>query len=111
MACELQYGFNKNQRGELQIEAYISLINPGETKAEDITREVIAKIEPVGRDEFNVAGQRNMKAKYKFIIWANEYSEETEALYNKKRLTIYRTYGPRDDEKLELYAGERIGNL
>lgn len=51
-----------------------------------------------------------MKARYKFDVWENEYSEEQELIYNGSRLTIYRTYGPRADGKMELYAGERAGN-
>ena len=51
-----------------------------------------------------------MKARYKFNVWSNEYKDEQEVEFNGQRLTIYRTYGPRDDGKIELYAGERTGN-
>ena len=51
-----------------------------------------------------------MKARYKFNVWANEYNDEQEVEYNG-RLTIYRSYGPKDDGKIELYAGERAGNV
>lgn len=52
-----------------------------------------------------------MKARYKFNVWENEYKDEQEVEYNGRRLTIYRTYGPRPDGKIELYTGERAGNV
>lgn len=111
MASGLQYAFNQNQRGRLQIDAYITLVEPGETKEEDVKNGVIATVEPIGRDEFVAAGQKSMKARHKFDVWANEYNDEQEVEYNGRRLTIYRSYGPKDDGKIELYAGERAGNV
>ena len=93
------------------IEGNITLIHPGGTEADDEKTPVFAEIYPVGRNEFNDAGQAGYKAQYQFVIWAAEYDEQPEAVFNKnKRLTIYRTYGPRSDDKIELYAAERIGN-
>lgn len=111
MACGLQHESDKDQRGRLLIDAYITLIEPGETKEEDVKNGVIATVEPIGRDEFVAAGQKNMKARHKFDVWENEYKDEQEVEYNGRRLTIYRTYGPRPDGKIELYAGERAGNV
>lgn len=111
MVSGLRYAFNQNQRGRLQIDAYITLVEPGETKEEDVKNGVIATVEPIGRDEFAAAGQKNMKARYKFDVWENEYKDEQEVEYNGRRLTIYRTYGPRPDGKIELYTGERAGNV
>lgn len=85
-------------------------MDPGETKEEDIKNNVIAKVEPIGRDEFMAAGTKGMKARHKFTVWENEYKEESEVLFNDKRLSIYRIFGPKDDGKMELYAGERVGN-
>ena len=110
MVSGLQYAFNQNQRGRLQIDAYITLVEPGETKEEDVKNGVIATVEPIGRDEFVAAGQKSMKARYKFDVWVNEYNDEQEVEFNGRRLTIYRSYGPKADGKIELYAGERAGN-
>lgn len=85
-------------------------MDPGEIKEEDIKNNVIAKVEPIGRDEFVAAGAKGMKARHKFTVWENEYKEESEVLFNNKRLSIYRTFGPKDDGRMELYAGERVGN-
>jgi hypothetical protein len=51
-----------------------------------------------------------MKAEYKFTVWAAEYDGQEEVEYNGRRLSIYRTYGARSDDKTELYAAERAGN-
>ncbi len=109
MAGVLQHDSDKDQRRGLPIDAFVTLIDPGETREEDIKRDVIAAVEPVGRDEFVAAGTRDMKAKYKLLVWENEYREESEVVFNDRRLFIYRTYGPRPDGKVELYTGERVG--
>lgn len=94
----------------IEIEAIITLIHPGETKEEDEKAEVIATVESSGRDEFTAAGQKGFKATNKFTIWAVEYDGQKEVIFNSKRMTIYRTYGPRSDDRIELYSGERTGN-
>lgn len=91
-------------------EVTIELIHPGETAAEDEVTEVFAKVDSTGRDEFAEAGQAGFKASKRFEVWANEYSDQPELVFNEKRLTIYRTYGPKDNDKIELYAAERVGN-
>ena len=48
----------------------IKLVSVGETTDEDVTTTVFATKDPVGRDEFNAAGQMGMKAEYKFTMWA-----------------------------------------
>lgn len=111
MGGRLRYAFNQNQRGRLQIDAYITLVEPGETKEEDVKNGVIATVEPIGRDEFVAAGQKGTKARHKFDVWANEYNDEQEVEFNGRRLTVYRSYGPKADGKIELYAGERAGNV
>ena len=52
-----------------------------------------------------------MKARHKFDVWANEYNDEQEVEFNGRRLAVYRSYGPKTDGKIELYAGERAGNV
>lgn len=91
-------------------ECQIILIHPGETPGDDEKTGVFAEVNPVGRDEFQSAGVNGYKAQHQFVVWAAEYDGQPEAVFNGKRLTIYRTYGPRPDGKTELYAAERIGN-
>lgn len=92
------------------MDAEIKLVSVGETSDDDVITSVYATVDPVGRDEFNAAGQMGMKAEYKFTIWAAEYDGQDEVEYNGKRLSIYRTYGARRDDKMELYVAERAGN-
>lgn len=92
------------------MDALITLVSVGASANDDVKKEVYAEVDPVGRDEFNAAGQARMKAEYKFTVWAAEYSGEEEVEYNGKRLSIYRTYGARRDDKTELYTAERAGN-
>ena len=92
------------------MDAEIKLVSVGETSDDDVITSVYATVDPVGRDEFNAAGQMGMKAEYKVTIWAAEYDGQDEVEYNGKRLSIYRTYGARRDDKMELYVAERAGN-
>lgn len=92
------------------MDVLIKLISVGESADKDVKKEVFATVDPVGRDEFEAAGQAGMKAEYKFTVWAAEYDGEDEIEYNGRRLSIYRTYGARSDDKTELYTAERAGN-
>lgn len=89
----------------------ITLINPGETKEEDEKKQVFAQVKSVGCNEVAATGQLNMKAKYIFIVWVNEYSQETGVLYKGERLTVYRTYELTAKGKIELHTSERAGNI
>lgn len=91
-------------------ECQITLVHPGEMPEDDEKTVVFAEKNPIGRDEFQSAGVNGYKAQNQFVIWAEEYDEQPELQVRNKRLTIYRTYGPRADGKVELYAAERVGN-
>lgn len=78
-------------------------------QAEYLETDVIAKINPVGRDEFAAAGQLGHKAAFQLEIWGFEYSGQTEVSIDGKRYAIYRTYGPKTNGKIELYVEERAG--
>ena len=92
------------------MDVLIKLVSVGASASDDVEKEVFASVDPVGRDEFNAAGEAGMKAEYKFTVWAAEYDGEEEVEYNGRRLSIYRTYGERRDDKTELYTAERAGN-
>ena len=51
-----------------------------------------------------------MKARYMFEVYASEYADQSVVVYGKERLTVYRTHGPKDNDKIEVYAGQRVGN-
>lgn len=92
------------------IEALIKLLvkkNPKEYKETC----VFGTINPVGRDEFTAAGQKDYKASTMVEIWGFEYDNQTEIMIDGKKLAIYRTYGPKSNGKIEIYAGERVGKI
>ena len=90
------------------IEAIVTLVIK-KNQTENKETSVFATLDPVGRDEFATAGQRGYKAAFKVEIWFFEYGNEPEIIINDKKYTIYRTYGPRADGKIELYVAERTG--
>ena len=53
--------------------------------------------------------EKGMKARYMFEVYASEYADQSVVLHGKERLTVYRTYGPKDNDKIEVYAGQRWG--
>ena len=71
--------------------------------------QVIAKVKPVGRDEFAAAGQSGYKASFMLEVWDFEYTGQTEVFMEEKKYAVYRTYGPKDSGKIELYIAERVG--
>ena len=90
------------------IEALIKLLaKKNQTEYEET--KVMAKINPVGRDEFAAAGQKGHKAKFMLEVWAFEYSGQKEVMVDGERYIIYRTYWPKNNGKTELYAAERAG--
>lgn len=92
------------------IEAQIKLLIKKNQK-EYLERKVFAKISPAGRDEFVASGQGGFKASFQAEVWGFEYDGQTEIEIDGKRLAIYRTYGPKANGKIELYAGERVGKM
>lgn len=70
---------------------------------------MFAECYPVGRDEFHAAGQSGYKPSFRADVWADEYSGEVIIEIDGKRYDIYRTYGPKGNGKIELYASERAG--
>lgn len=90
------------------IEAQIKLLTKKNQK-EYLEKTVYGEINPVGRDEFGAAGQRGYKASAMVEVWGFEYENQTEIMVDNNKYAIYRTYGPKNNGKIELYAGERVG--
>lgn len=90
------------------IEAEVKLLTKKNQK-EYLEKVVFGEINPVGRDEFTAAGQRDYKASAMVEVWGFEYENQTEIEIEGKKMTVYRTYGPKSNGKTELYAGERVG--
>lgn len=91
------------------MDVIIKLVALGESRGDDELTEVYAKLQPVTRAEFTAAGQAGYHTLRRFDIWSSEYADQEEVEYNGRRLTIYRTYGPKPDGITELYTAERVG--
>lgn len=78
-------------------------------QTEYLETQIFGEIKPVGRDEFAAAGQKDYKASLMAEVWGFEYENQTEMIVDGKKLSIYRTYGPKENGKIELYAGEKVG--
>lgn len=90
------------------IEAIVKLLVK-KNQTEYLETEVFGEIKPTGRDEFIAAGQKGYKSSRMVEVWGFEYEGQTEIIVDDKRMVIYRTYGPKGNGKIELYAGERVG--
>lgn len=90
------------------IEAIVKLLVKKNQK-EYLEKEACGKIHPAGRDEFTAAGQKGFKASMMVEVWGFEYEGQTEIMVDGRVLAVYRTYGPKNNGKIELYAGERVG--
>lgn len=90
------------------IEAIVKLLVKKNPK-EYLEKEAYGTIHPVGRDEFTAAGQKSFKASMMVEVWGFEYEGQTEIMVDGKVMAVYRTYGPKSNGKIELYAGERVG--
>ena len=76
---------------------------------EKIKTHVLAAIKPISQIAFHAAGQQGINASFMAEVWAHEYSGQTGIVYKGKEYTIYRTYGTKNNGKIELYAAEKIG--
>lgn len=90
------------------IEAEVKLLTKKNQK-EYLEKVIFGELNPVGRDEFTAAGQRDYKASVMVEVWGFEYENQAEIEIEGKKMAIYRTYGPKNNGKIELYAGERVG--
>lgn len=78
-------------------------------QTENMETKVFAELYPVGRDEFNAAGQKGFKPSFRVDVWGFEYEGQSEIIVDERKLAIYRTYGPKANGKIELYTAERVG--
>lgn len=56
------------------------------------TRDVMAQVHSVTRQEFFDAGRNGLNPSFVFTVFAGDYNDEEECRYNGKQYTIYRTY-------------------
>ena len=65
------------------------MIDQGETREEDVKAKVFATVNPIGRDEYAAAGEKGMKARYMFEVFANEYTGQDVVLYGSAKKNTY----------------------
>lgn len=70
---------------------------------------VICTVSSITRNEWITANQKSLSAAYLCKVFFRDYAAETIAEFRGKRYEIYRTYQAGD--KVELYLGERVGEL
>lgn len=76
---------------------------------EHLEKEAYGIMNPVGRDEYNTAGQKGFKASVMVEVWGFEYEGQEEIMVDGRTMAVYRTFGPKSNGRIELYAGERAG--
>ena len=81
----------------------------GQQIAEETETEVYCCRQPIGRQEFYLAGQNDIEVSELFIVHPYEYSGENIVRYGDKRLRVVRTY-QKNLEELELTCTEKLGD-
>lgn len=56
------------------------------------TRDVLAQVHSVTRQEFFEAGRNGLNPSFVFTVFAGDYNDEGECRYNGNQYSIYRTY-------------------
>jgi len=74
-----------------------------------VTRQVMARVDSVTRDEFFRGGQNGLRPEYRFTVFYAEYHGELECDYMGDLYSIYRTYREPGTDYLELYAERKAG--
>lgn len=72
-------------------------------------RTIFARMDDVSRAEFFSAGQRGMRAEFRFIVNPVEYEGENTCMWNGVRYAIYRTYQVPGTDDLEVYVQREAG--
>lgn len=88
----------------------------GNQIATKTTREVFCRVQSVGRNEFYSAAQLELHPEYIFVL-SNyaDYLGEKEIQYKdwtgqEKTYDVIRTFRPKDSDRIEITAQERVAN-
>lgn len=71
--------------------------------------EILCMADSVTRSEWSAAYQNNVQAQWKLNVFFADYHGERIAVFRGCRYLIYRTF--LTGERMELYLGERVGDL
>lgn len=75
-------------------------------QTEYLEKEVFAEINPVGRDEFTAAGQKDYKASMMIEVWGFEYEGQTEVMVDGRKWQSTGHMGRRTTERLNFTPGK-----
>lgn len=80
----------------------------GQQISVETARDVFCNISSISRAEWYQAGQSEIKPEYKVTVFAYDYQNETLAVLNGVRYSVYRTYLS-GNESIELYLERKVG--
>lgn len=72
-------------------------------------RQTFAQKNSTRQSEFYQAASAGLKPELTFVLWLQEYKDESKIEYNDKQYSIVRTF-ERPDGMIELSCEEKIGN-
>lgn len=75
-------------------------------QTEYLEKEVFAEINPVGRDEFTAAGQKDYKASMMIEVWGFEYEGQTEVMVDGRKWQSTGRMDRRTPERLNFMPGK-----
>lgn len=75
--------------------------------SENTEKMVFAQVKSAYSKEFFNARQTGLKAEFKLVIWAAEYSDEKMVRFGNNVYDVYRTFV--NNDFVELYLSEKVG--
>lgn len=79
------------------------------TETVTVSQTIQCTVDSIQRSEWIVARQGGYNAEVVAKVFAASYNGEPKARYNGKTFDIYRTY--QDGDTMELYLGEKVGDI
>lgn len=80
----------------------------GQLVATETTTDVMGTVRSVSAAEFFRGGEEGLKPECVFLVWAYDYGDQEEVVYNGTTYAVYRKYF-NDDGKVELYTEKKVG--
>lgn len=84
----------------------------GDLREEIVTEsytEVYAQVDSITQNEWFNAGKNDIQATFKVSVYSFEYSNELIVEVRGSRYSVYRTYAPKNTDKIELYLETKGG--
>lgn len=72
------------------------------------TKQVFCNVSSVSSTEWFEGGRNGLNPKFRFTMFAHDYSDEEIVEYNGKRYSVYRTF-LKDADSIEIYVEKKKG--